>query len=195
MKTEKKDIDLICPSKQSEWRNWLEQNHATASAVWLVYFKKQSGKNTISWSQAVDEAICFGWIDSTAKPIDDETYKQLFTKRNPKSAWSKINKDKVARLIEAELIAPSGLKAIEIAKQNGSWIALDEVEALIIPEDLEQQFQLKPEAKNYFMSLSNSNKKFILQWVSFVKRPETRLKRINEIIEATEQSKKPKILG
>ncbi len=193
--TEKKLVDIFCPTSQADWRKWLEQNHLKVTAVWLVYYKKKSGITTLNWSEAVDEAICFGWIDSTAKPIDDKTYKQLFTKRNSKSAWSKINKDKVTRLIEAKLIAPAGIQAIEIAKQNGSWTALDEVEALIIPDDLKFQFQQKPEAKKYFLSLSNSNKKFILYWVSSAKRPETRLKRINEIIAFTEKGLKPKILG
>jgi len=99
------DIEMYCPKNRIEWRQWLESNHITAQSVWLVYFKKNSGSFTLSWSEAVDEALCFGWIDSTAKSIDDKQYKQFFTKRKANSIWSKINKEKIKRLDEEGLIA------------------------------------------------------------------------------------------
>jgi len=140
----------------------------------------------------VDEALCFGWIDSTARPIDDEKYMQFFCKRKPNSVWSKINKEKIKRLIDAELITEAGFESIEIAKQNGSWNILDEVEELIIPEDLEKEFETKPGSKDFFLSLSKSVRKAILQWLVLAKQPATRQKRIYEIVELASQKLKPK---
>ncbi|MGB0431005.1 MAG: YdeI/OmpD-associated family protein, partial [Bacteroidia bacterium] len=131
MKTNK----TFCPKNQQDWRKWLEDNHQKEDAIWLVYFKKNSPKYNLNWSQAVDQALCFGWIDSLANAIDDDKYKQYFSKRKPKSIWSKVNKDKVKLLIEKSLMTEAGLKAIDIGKANGSWTFLDQVDALIVPED------------------------------------------------------------
>lgn len=147
---------------------------------------------SISWSEAVDEALCFGWIDSTRKSIDGESFIQFFTKRKPKSNWSKINKGKVARLIEEGLMTEAGYKSIEIAKKNDSWTILDAVEELLVPKDLEEAFQSQPGSGDYFNDLSKSVKKMILHWVVSAKRPETREKRIAEIAELAGQRLKPK---
>jgi uncharacterized protein YdeI (YjbR/CyaY-like superfamily) len=186
------DIELFCPKNRMEWRQWLEQNHITKQSVWLVYNKKNSGNFSLSWSEAVDEALCFGWIDSTAKSIDENQYKQFFTKRNPKSVWSKINKDKIENLHKNGWIAKAGYEIIDIAKQNGSWTILDNIEALVIPEDLAEEFQKNPAAKDYYQSLSNSIKKQILYWVESAKRHETRQNRIQETIRLANQNQKPK---
>lgn len=146
----------------------------------------------MAYSDAVDEALCFGWIDSKQMPIDDEKFMQFFCKRKAKSVWSKINKEKVQRLIDAGLMTTAGYKTIEIAKHNGSWTILDEVEELIVPSDLEVAFLQKKNAKNYFTGLSRSDQRNILQWLVLAKRPETRKKRIAEIVELTEQNQKPK---
>ncbi|KAA5547925.1 YdeI/OmpD-associated family protein [Adhaeribacter rhizoryzae] len=191
IKTEKK-VETICPVNQQEWRSWLEENHYSKQAVWLIYYKKKSGNFTISWSEAVDEALCFGWIDSKAKPLDAERFMQFFTKRKPKSVWSKINKEKIKRLTDEGLITPAGYESIEIAKQNGSWTILDEVEELIIPPDLEKAFQIHTGSKDYFLSLSKSVRKSMLQWLVMAKRPETRQKRIDEIAVLSAQKLKPK---
>lgn len=180
------------PQNRQEWREWLMHNHRTAQSIWLVYYKKNTGKPSLVWSEAVDEALCFGWIDSTAKSIDDEQYIQLFSVRKPNSTWSKINKDKIKQLIAAGLMTEAGLASIERAKQNGSWSILDEVEELIIPQDLEKAFKAKRGSKAYFMGLSQSVRKAILQWLVLAKRAETRLSRINEIVESSAQQLKPK---
>ncbi len=185
-------LETFCPASQQEWRQWLNENHHSKQSVWLVYYKKKSGMPTISWSQAVDEALCFGWIDSTKKSIDHETFMQFFSKRKPTSVWSKINKEKIQRLSDEGSITPAGYKSIETAKQNGSWIILDEVEKLIIPKDLEKEFKAKPGSKDFFLSLSNSVKKMILQWLLLAKQQETRQKRIKEIAELASQKLKPK---
>jgi uncharacterized protein YdeI (YjbR/CyaY-like superfamily) len=186
------ETETFYPKNRHEWRQWLEKNHVDQQSVWVVMYKKQSGKPSILWTDAVDEALCFGWIDSLKKSVDSESSIQFFSKRKPKSAWSKINKDKVTRLIEEGQMTAAGLATIETAKQNGSWSLLDEVEELTIPKDLEQAFKNHHEAKEYFLSLSKSVKKMMLQWVAFAKRPETRQNRINEIAELAGKKMKPK---
>ena len=185
-------IENFCPSDKKDWRNWLEQNHKKKEAVWLIFYKKKSSTPNLSWSEAVDEALCFGWIDSVKKTIDSESYIQYFTRRKPNSTWSKINKDKIEKLMESGLMTEPGLKSIEIAKQNGSWTLLDSVENLEIPEDLEQEFKQYPESKDYFISLSKSVRKTMLGWVVLAKRQETRAKRITEIVKNARHKKKPK---
>ncbi len=117
----KKEINSICPVDRKEWRKWLKENHLKEQSVWLICYKKVSGFPTISYSEAVEEALCHGWIDSTRKTLDKERFKQYFCKRKPDSVWSKINKGKVKRLIEEGQMRPAGLKSINIAKKNGSW--------------------------------------------------------------------------
>lgn len=192
MAIEKPEIKSVSPSSQEEWREWLQANHAVEQAVWVVYHKKKSGKTRVEYSDAVDEALCFGWIDSTAKPIDENTYKQFFSRRKPKSVWSRVNKEKVARLTEAGKMTAAGLVSIEIAKQNSSWTILDTAEALLIPPDLDDEFAKKPAAKTYFLGLSRTDKRNILQWLVLAKRAETRQKRIEEIVSLAAEQKKPK---
>ncbi|MGN7864108.1 YdeI/OmpD-associated family protein [Chryseobacterium sp. 22458] len=179
---------------KSEWRQWLEENHQKEQSVWLVCNTKKSDLPTVQWSELVDEALCFGWIDSTRKTVDEFSFKQLFSKRKPNSTWSKINKEKVKRLIESNLMTSAGHETIKIAKQNGSWTILDSVEELHIPDDLEEAFKQHQGAKEYFLSLSKSGKKILLQWIVLAKRPETRKKRIDEIAEQAAQQKMPKHL-
>lgn len=186
------ETETFYPETKKDWRNWLKKNHKTSESVWLIYFKKKSNMPSITWSEAVDEALCFGWIDSKAKPIDDEKYMQFFTKRKPKSVWSKINKEKVKVLIEEGHMTSAGIAVIEIAKENGSWTILDEVEELTIPSDLEKAFKKYKGSKEYFESLSKSVKKMILHWLVSAKRIETREKRIQEIVIQASQKLKPK---
>lgn len=187
-----KEIETISPKNRQEWREWLQENHDKKQSVWLIYYKKKSNITTISYSEAVEEALCFGWIDSKAKPLDEEKFMQFFSRRKAKSVWSGINKEKIARLINEGLMTRAGYQIIEIAKQNGSWTILDEAEALIIPGDLDEAFQKRPNAKNYFSSLSRSDKRNILQWLVLAKKQETRQKRISEIAELAGQNQKPK---
>lgn len=188
----KKEIETYCPKSRADWREWLEKNHQSKQSIWLVYFRVSTKIPSLSWSEAVDEALCFGWIDSTKKTIDQERYMQYFCKRKPKSNWSKINKDKVKALIEQGLMEEEGYKSIEVAKENGSWTILDEVEALVIPEDLQEKFTIYKGSMDYFDSLSKSAKKILLHWVLAAKRKETRQKRIIEIAENASKNLKPK---
>lgn len=186
-----KDPETYCPTSRTDWREWLLKNHQSQQSVWLVYYKASSEVTSLSWSEAVDEALCFGWIDSTRRPIDSEKFMQYFSKRKAKSNWSRINKDKVKALIDQGRMTEAGYKSIEVAKENGSWEILDEIEALVIPEDLKKELANHKGAFEYFDSLSKSNKKLLLHWVLSAKRPETRQKRIAEIAETARDNLKP----
>ena len=192
MEKKEDDIERFCPASRQEWRAWLKENHESKQSVWLVQYKKQSNVPSISWSEAVDEALCFGWIDSIRKSIGDNQFIQFFSKRKARSNWSKINKVRVVKLIEEGLMEEAGYKSIEISKANGYWSILDEVEELIIPDDLEREFGTRPGSKEYFLGLSKSLRKMMLQWIQLAKRAETRQNRINEVAEHAMQGIKPK---
>jgi uncharacterized protein YdeI (YjbR/CyaY-like superfamily) len=181
------DIEIFYPNSPSAWRAWLQENHLVKQSIWVVFYNKKSAIPTLTWSESVDEALCFGWIDSKKVAIDSEKSHQFFSKRKPKGTWSKVNKIKIEKLIAEGKMTEQGLKCIEIAKQNGSWTILDEVEELIIPEDLAIAFIGKEDAKDFFLGLSKSAKKIILSRLVFAKRPETRQKRIEEIVNNAER--------
>jgi uncharacterized protein YdeI (YjbR/CyaY-like superfamily) len=185
-------LNTFYPKSRQEWRQWLEDNHELEESIWLIYYKKKAGIPTVTYSDAVDEALCFGWIDSKTKSLDEQQFIQFFCRRKPASVWSKVNKEKVARLIAEGRMTPAGFASIETAKRNGSWTILDEAEALIMPADLEQAFENKPGAKAYFMQLSRSDKRNILQWLVLAKRAQTKQNRINEIVELAGKNQKPK---
>lgn len=186
------ETEIYCPANQQEWRKWLEKNHQQKNSVWLVIHKKNTANTNLSWSQAVDHALCFGWIDSTKRTIDAERYKQYFCKRKAVSNWSKINKEKVTSLTKKGLMTQAGHKSIAIAKANGSWTILDTVEALEIPADLAEELKKRKGATEFFVALSKSGKKQLLYWVISAKRKETRQKRIHEIAENAGKNQKPK---
>jgi uncharacterized protein YdeI (YjbR/CyaY-like superfamily) len=146
----------------------------------------------LAWSDAVDEALCFGWIDNTRKSIDEESFMQYFGRRKPNSTWSRINKEKVEKLISDGRMTEAGLATIEVAKQNGSWNILDQVDELIIPDDLEIAFSKHTGSKDFFLSQSKSVKKMMLSWIVLAKRDETRNKRIDDIVECAGMGMKPK---
>jgi uncharacterized protein YdeI (YjbR/CyaY-like superfamily) len=174
---------------RAAWRKWLDKNHLTAPGVWLIYYKKGSGKTRVEYADAVEEALCFGWIDSTLNPIDEHSYMQLFTPRKPKSGWSKINKDRVEKLIAAGLMTPAGLEKIEVAKHHGTWHKLDGIESFALPPELEKAFTANKKAKKFFDTLSNTNKKYILYHVNGAKKAETKAQRIANIIAAANEGK------
>jgi uncharacterized protein YdeI (YjbR/CyaY-like superfamily) len=186
-----RQLETFHAKDRQEWREWLEKNHRTSIGVWLIYYKVKSGKPSVRYSEAVKEALCFGWIDSKVRSLDEERYMQVFTPRKPKSVWSKLNKQYIEELIEQGLITEAGLEKIEAAKQDGSWNELDAIEALIIPADLEQALEANETANKYFQVLSNSSKKNIIFWIESAKRPQTRLKRIEQTISSAAQNQNP----
>ncbi|MFN8444727.1 MAG: YdeI/OmpD-associated family protein [Caldilineaceae bacterium] len=170
----------IHPLTRAEWRAWLEANHALSPGVWLISYKKASGKARFEYEDAVEEALSFGWVDSRPNKLDDEQAMLWFAPRKPGSGWSKPNKERVEKLIALQLMAPAGLAKVEAAKQDGSWNALDGVEALEIPADLATALANYPTATEYFTAFPRSVKRGILEWISNAKTAETRAKRIEE---------------
>lgn len=173
------------------WRKWLEKNHAKAPGIWLIYYKKDSGKTRVPYADAVEEALCFGWIDSTSRPGDEEYYMQLFMPRKPKSGWSKLNKERIEKLIAEKQMMPAGLASIATAKENGSWSKLDDIESHTMPAEMKKAFTANKKAKKIFDSQSPSTRKYMIYWVAMAKLAETRAKRINEIITAFNNGEKP----
>ncbi len=169
-----------------EWYDWLSKNHHTSKGVYLIFYKLETKKPTMRWEEAVKVALCFGWIDSTVKSLGNGKRRQYFCSRNHKSVWSALNKRYIDELIASNLMHESGLSKIEIAKQNGSWKALDDVENEIIPEALQVQFNNNAIAFTNYKGFSPSYRKGYLYWLNQAKREETRQKRIAEIIRLCE---------
>lgn len=176
------EIPSYQPKTRAEWRAWLERNHTTSPGVWLVYYKKGSGKARVSYDDAVEEALCFGWIDSVGRALDEQRSMLRFSPRKPKSVWSKLNKERVDRLIRSGRMTPSGLAKIKVAKRDGSWRALDALERMVIPPDLKTALAADPDAGPNFDRFPPSSRKIILGWIASAKRPETRAKRVAETV-------------
>lgn len=176
---------------RKEWRQWLEDNHLTSPGIWLIYYKKNSKKSGVSYEEAVEEALSFGWIDSKVNAIDEERYMQVFTPRKRGSIWSKINKQRVKKIIEEGIITPAGLEKIEVAKKDGSYYFLDDIENLVIPHDLKDALDSNAPAKTNFENFSDLVKKQILYWIKSAKREDTRKNRIEVAVELAAENKKP----
>ncbi|HEU4721309.1 MAG TPA: YdeI/OmpD-associated family protein [Gemmatimonadaceae bacterium] len=174
-------LEQVYVEDRAAWRRWLAAQHATSPGIWLVFDKKASRADRLAYGDAVEEALCYGWIDSLVRRIDDTQYVQLFTPRKPKSTWSRVNKERIARLVEQGLMAEAGLAAIERAKANGTWTTLDAVEAYVMPDDLAAALRRTRGAEAGFASFSPSNRKVYLYWVNQAVRPETRARRVAEV--------------
>ncbi len=186
-----KMLASIEAENRQAWRQWLVEHHQTCAGIWLIYYKVRSGKPSVQYSEAVKEALCFGWIDSKVKSMDTERYRQIFTPRKPQSVWSKLNKSYVEELIQAGLMTSAGMDMIRIAQENGSWHRLDEIEALIIPADLQQALRSCPEAGQNFEAFNKSTKKTILTWIASARRAATRENRIQQVILAAAENRNP----
>lgn len=167
-------------SIRADWRNWLMKHHRREKGVWLVTFKKASGMPHLTYNDAVEEGLCFGWVDSKPGKVDELRSKLWFAPRKAGTGWSKPNKERVKRLIEAGLMHVAGLSKVEAAKKDGSWSKLDAVEALEVPADLEVAFQAHPHSAENFEGFPRSVKRGILEWILQAKKPETRQKRVKE---------------
>lgn len=170
----------IHPLTIAEWRAWLEMHHTRTEGVWLVSYKKHTGKPRFTYDEAVEQALCFGWIDSKPNKLDDERSLLWFAPRKGGTGWSKINKERIEKLLAAGLMQPAGIQKVEAAKQDGAWDALNGVEALDLPADLVAAFADHPPAAEHFAAFPRSVKRGILEWISQAKKPETRSKRISE---------------
>jgi uncharacterized protein YdeI (YjbR/CyaY-like superfamily) len=179
----------IHPKTRKSWRTWLAKHHAQSPGVWLIFHKKSANKDRLPYAHAVEEALCFGWIDASIRPIDDHTYMQWYCPRKPKSVWSKLNKMRVEQLIAIGQMTPAGQAKIDLAKKNGQWTHLDAVESLTLPDDFAKALSKAPGARKHFNALSPSARKILLYRIHLAKRPETRAKKIAAAVEccATKQ--------
>jgi len=170
----------VHPLDRAAWRAWLIADHATSAGAYLVTWRRHTGKPAVSYDDAVEEALCVGWVDATARKLDDERSLLWFTARRPRSGWSRPNKERVARLLAADLMLPTGLAVIEQAKRRGTWSLLDDVEDLVVPEDLAAALASALPARTNWDAFSRSARRGILEWIVQAKRPETRARRIEE---------------
>lgn len=170
----------IQPKTRAEWRAWLEQHHLQSEGVWVISYKKATGQPRLEYDEAVEEALCFGWIDSKPNKLDEQRSMLWFAPRRPGSGWSRLNKERVEKMIAAGLMTAVGFAKIKAAQEDGSWNALDAVEALEIPPDLDQALASYSSARQNFEAFPRSVKRGILEWISTAKKPETRTKRIEE---------------
>lgn len=176
------------PETRAEWRKWLTTNHATSKGIHLILTKKGADIPGVMYDEAVEEALCFGWIDSSPAKLDGQRYKLYVSPRKPRSVWSRLNKQRIRKLVKEGKMTPAGLTKIEAAKKNGSWNQLDAIDRLVMPSDLLEQLSANPEAKRNFEAFSPSSKKIILFWIASARRDETRRKRIEETVRLAAQN-------
>lgn len=180
------DFPEIYFERDTDWYEWLLQNHSTEKGIYLIFYKLEMNIPTMRWEEAVKVALCFGWIDSTVKSLGNGKRRQYFSPRNPKSTWSALNIKYIKTLEKAGLIQESGYKMIEIAKKTGTWTAMDDVENGIIPENLQKAFDMNKRAFENYQNFSRGYRKSYLSWLHSAKREETKQKRIAEIIKLCE---------
>src|SRR5687767_4573930 len=199
MPVTREDHKSTHPKSRRDWRKWLEKNHSTSPGVWLVYYKKASGKRKFDYADAVEEALCFGWIDSLPKKIDDERSALKFTPRKQKSAWSKLNKQRIEKLMEQKLIRPAGLTKIEQARKDGSWNILNasdfHADNNSLPQDLKTAFSKNKKALANFLAFAPGYRKQLLFWIDSAKRAETKVARIKQSVLMAAANKKPGVKG
>jgi uncharacterized protein YdeI (YjbR/CyaY-like superfamily) len=184
------DAPHVHADDRATWHDWLAANHATAHGAWLVTWRPRTGHAYLDYEAAIEEALCYGWVDSTGGSFDDDRGKLYFAPRKPRSAWAATNKARVERLITEGRMAPAGLAAIERARANGSWEVLDSVERLEVPDDLASALASRPPAADNFAAFPPSARKMLLGWVAMARRPETRAARIMEVAKAAARNER-----
>ena len=178
-------------TNKDEWRLWLKENHDTKKEVWILHYKKRTGKTSIPYDEAVGEALCFGWIDSIIKRIDDEKFVRKFTPRKHRSNWSELNKKRARKMIEKGRMTEAGIKKIVEAKKNGEWFkTTPKRKELIIPSYIKEELAMNKKAQEFFNSLAKSYKRNVIMWITSAKKEETRKKRLTEAITLLTQNKK-----
>jgi uncharacterized protein YdeI (YjbR/CyaY-like superfamily) len=172
----------------AELRKWLQANHAKSSGIWLVSFKKAAGEKYLAYEDIVCEALCWGWIDSKGRSLDELRSQLLLTPRKPASKWSRPNKVRVAQLEATGRMAPPGRAVVEAAKASGTWTALDDVENLVEPVELRAALDARPEARKNWDAFPRSTRRATLEWIGAAKRPETRERRVTETVDLAAQN-------
>jgi len=175
-------------TKREEWRNWLKSNHASVREAWLVFYKKPSGKTRIPYNDAVEEALCFGWIDGKLKKINDDYYIQRFTPRRRDSIWSEINVSRARKMISEGLMMKSGMDAFQVYLDNPSLLIVRNMEVPAIPDELLRKLKKNKKTYDNFMNFPVSTRRLYLQWLTAAKRDETFSRRISKILELSEKN-------
>lgn len=185
------DYPILSFKDQEKWSEWLEDNHATVAGIWIKFFKKGSNVESITYAQAVEEALCYGWIDSQAKSLDEISYLQKFTPRRSKSIWSKVNTAKIEKLIIEGKMKPAGLKQVEEAKKDGRWdSAYNSPSTIEFPQEFIKELSKNKKAQFFFDTLSKTNKYAIAWRIQTAKKEETKLRRMKLIIEKLSKGEK-----
>ena len=178
--------------KRNDWRSWLQTNNESKQEIWLIYYKKHTGKPRIPYADAVEEAICFGWIDSTVKRVDEETFVQKFTPRKSRSVWSVLNKKRAEEMIQTGLMTPAGLGKVKEAKKNGRWEeAYTSKKKVEIPVDLSKALKFDQKANRNFKNFADSYQNMYINWINYAKKEETRQRRIKEVVKRASNNQKP----
>ena len=192
MPEQKPDLAVRPFKTAADWESWLERNHERAAGIWLKFAKKGSGIPSVTYAEAVDVALCYGWIDGLTRSLDDAYYLQRFTPRRARSKWSQVNTAKVDALIAAGRMRPAGLKEVESAKADGRWAAAyPPASKLTVPEDLQAELDRHPRAKEIFAGLDRQNRTAVLYQLLDAKRPETRARRIAKFVAKMNAGRKP----
>jgi uncharacterized protein YdeI (YjbR/CyaY-like superfamily) len=192
---EKNGLPILFFASQRDWETWLGEHHRTSKGLWLKMAKKASGIDSVNYAEALDVALCHGWIDGQKGAFDDTYWIQRFTPRGPRSKWSKINVDKATALIEAGRMKPAGLAEVEKAKSDGRWEqAYDSQSKATVPEDLQRELDKNPEAAKFFATLNSANRYAVLYRVQEAKKPETRARRIEKFIDMLNRHEKVHLL-
>lgn len=187
----KNELEILSLKSQKEWKQWLSKNHSKSKGIWFKFFKKDSGIKYVNYAEALDEALCFGWIDGQSKKFDDKSWIQKFTPRRKASIWSKRNKDNIKRLLKAGKMKPAGLKEVDKAKSDGRWKnAYDSPKNKKIPEDFLKELSKNKKAKAFFETLNKTNIYSITWRLQTAKTPELRTKRMTAILEMLKKGKK-----
>jgi uncharacterized protein YdeI (YjbR/CyaY-like superfamily) len=189
----KNDIPALYAETRVEWRDWLEKNGQTEKAVWLIIYHKNSSTTSVYYPESIEEALCFGWIDSKSLKRDEDSSYLMFTPRKAKGKWSSVNKERVDRMIAEGLMTPAGQATIDLAKKTGTWDALVDAENGVVPEDLQKLLTENETAEKHFQAFPKSAKRQILDWISSAKRPETRQQRIAQTVEMAAHNQRAKV--
>jgi uncharacterized protein YdeI (YjbR/CyaY-like superfamily) len=181
-------------TSRADWRAWLEKNHKKEKEVWLIHYKKHTGKATLTYDDAIEEALCYGWVDGLLRSLDNERYILRYSPRRKKSIWSELNKKRANRMIKQGQMTQAGLAKIREAKKNGEWAkATVRDDPKQIPADLKKVLAANPSARKNFENFPPSSQKQYIWWITEAKKAETRGRRISETVRRSEQNKKPGI--
>jgi uncharacterized protein YdeI (YjbR/CyaY-like superfamily) len=184
----KNGIQIFYAKTRDEWRKWLAENYQSEKSVCLIVYHKNSGTPSVHFREAIEEAVCFGWVDSKANKRDDESFYLLFSQRNPKSSWGKVSKERAEKMISEGLMTQHGQALIDLAKKTGTWEALADAHNAVIPDDLQELFNKNKTAFKNFQAFSPSSKRIILEWILKAKKPETRQQRIMQTVALAENN-------